>query len=135
MPQRKAKKSAFLIREAAEADLPMLVDFEVKLALHVSGAAPQTLKQKEHQRLMSVLRSALTDDSKQLFVAEHPDAGLVGMGFVYVWRSQGIWEQAEALELRSGVIDDVWVEPEFRSHGVFRALLRRLVEFAENHNA
>lgn len=124
-----------MIREAAEADLPVLVEFLVRLALHVSGAPPQTLKEKEHRRLLAVLRSALDDDSKQLLVAEHPEAGLVGMGYVYVWRSQGIWEQAEPVELKSGVIDDVWVEPEFRSRGVFRALLRGLVAFAERHNA
>nr|WP_323806883.1 hypothetical protein [Marinobacter gelidimuriae] len=34
------------------------------------------------------------------------------MGYIYVWHSQGIWEQAEALVYRSGIIDDVWVEPE-----------------------
>jgi ribosomal protein S18 acetylase RimI-like enzyme len=83
---------------------------------------------------MDVLRSALKDDNKLLAVAENADVGLVGMGYVYVWRSQGIWEQAEALEFRSGIIDDVWVEPEYRSLGIFKALLRALVTFAENHH-
>lgn len=135
MTTKRKKKPAFVIREATEADLPVMVDFLVKLALHVSGAVPQTLKEKEYQRLLTVLRSALDDDNKQLLVADAPRAGLVGMGYVYVWRNQGIWEQAEPLELRSGIIDDVWVEPEFRSRGVFKALLRELVAFAESHNA
>lgn len=135
MTTQRRKKPGFVIREAVEADLPVLVEFLVKLALHVSGAAPQTLKEEEHQRLLSVLRSALLEDNKQLYVADHPEAGLVGMGYVYVWRSQGIWEQAEATELRSGIIDDVWVEPEFRSLGIFKALLKSLVAFAERHNA
>ncbi|MFN2329268.1 MAG: N-acetyltransferase family protein [Chromatocurvus sp.] len=124
-----------MIRQARDADLPVLVEFLVKLALHVSGAEPQILKEKEHQRLLDVLSSALREDNKQLLVADHPKVGLVGMGYVYVWRSQGIWEQTEPVEFRSGMIDDVWVEPEFRSRGVFKALLIELVSFAESHNA
>lgn len=135
MADKRTKKPAFVIREAAEADLHVLVEFLVKLALHVSGAAPQVLKEKEHKRLFDVLSAALREDNKQLLVADHPKAGLVGMGYVYVWRSQGIWEQTEPVEFRSGIIDDVWVEPEFRSRGVFKALLRELVAFAEKHNA
>ncbi|WP_376696226.1 GNAT family N-acetyltransferase [Wenzhouxiangella sp. EGI_FJ10305] len=135
MTGKRPKKRSFEIREATEADLPVLVEFLVKLALHVAGDGPQTLKKGEHHRLMEALRSALDDENKRLFVADSPEVGLVGMGYVYVYRSQGIWEQAEPVEYRTGVIDDVWVEPEFRSFGVFRALLKRLVAFAESHNA
>ena len=129
------QKPRYVIREATEVDLPVLVEFMVKLALHVADAGPQTLKEEEYQRLVGALRSALDDDSKKLFVADSPEAGLVGMGYVYVYRSQGIWEQTDPEEYRTGVIDDVWVEPAFRSLGVFRALLKRLVAFAECHNA
>lgn len=135
MTGKRTQKPTFVIREATEDDLPLLVEFLAKLALHVAGSGPQTLKERERQRLMEVLRSALGDENKRLFVADSPEAGLVGMGYVYVYRSQGIWEQAEPVEYRTGVIDDVWVEPEFRSLGVFRALLKRLVAFAESHNA
>lgn len=135
MAEKRAQKQAFTIREATEADLPVLVEFLAKLALHVAGSGPRTLKKGESRRLMEVLRSALDDENKRLFVADSPEAGLVGMGYVYVYRSQGIWEQAEPEEYRTGVIDDVWVEPDFRSRGVFRALLKRLVAFAESHNA
>ncbi|SDJ62088.1 GNAT family N-acetyltransferase [Microbulbifer yueqingensis] len=135
MTDKKAQPPGFSIREATDADLPVLVDFLAKLALHVVGCAPKTLKEDEQQRLREVLQSALGDENKQLLVAETPEFGLVGMGYVYVWRSQGIWEQTEPVEYRSGVIDDVWVEPEFRSRGVFRALLKQLVAFAESHHA
>jgi ribosomal protein S18 acetylase RimI-like enzyme len=135
MAGKRAQKPSFVIREATEEDLPVLVDFLARLALHVSGAAPQVLKEKEQQRLMNVLRSAMDTSSKQVLVADDARAGPVGMGYIYVWRSQGIWQQAEEVEFRSGVIDDVWVEPEFRSRGVFKALLRKLVAFAESHHA
>lgn len=129
------QKPRFSIRPAAEADLDVLVEFLAKLALHVAGSAPQKLKNSERRRLLEVLRSALDDEDKRLFVADSAQAGLVGMGYVYVWRSQGIWEQTEPVEYRSAVIDDVWVEPEFRSLGVFRALLKSLVAFAEARHA
>lgn len=134
MARKKTSKVAFVLRKAREEDLPVLVEFLAKLALHVSGAPPQTLRQNEHNRLLDVLRSSLADENKLLTVAVNPDAGLIGMGYIYVWHSQGIWEQAEALVFRSGMIDDVWIEPEFRNLGIFRALLRELVGFAESHN-
>lgn len=135
MKGKTAQKPAFVIREATETDLPVLVEFMVRLALHVADAGALTLKDGEYQRLMDALRSALDDKSKQLFVATSPEAGLVGMGYVYVYRSKGIWEQTEPEEYRTGVIDDVWVEPDFRGLGVFKALLKQLVAFAESHNA
>jgi len=130
-----ANKQIFRIRKAVGADLETLVGFLAKLALHVAGSEPQTLKEGERQRLLEALRCALDDEDKRLFVAEGAEAALVGMGYVYVWRSQGIWEQAEPVEYRSAVIDDVWVEPEVRGLGIFRALLRRLVQFAESRHA
>lgn len=135
MAGKTTQGTAFAIREAVESDLPVLVEFLVKLALHVADSGPRTLKAEEHRRLMDVLRSALDDEDKRLFVAASPEDGLVGMGYVYVYRSQGIWEQTEPVSYRTGVIDDVWVEPAYRSRGVFRALLKRLVAFAERHNA
>nr|WP_227662839.1 GNAT family N-acetyltransferase [Marinobacter daqiaonensis] len=113
----------------------MLVEFLAKLALHVAGAQPQSLKEDERDRLLAVLHSSLTAANKQLVVAEVPGAGLVAMGYIYVLHNQGIWEQTSHVEYRSGVIDDVWVEPDFRKLGIFRAILRRLVAFAESRGA
>ncbi|MDZ7791537.1 MAG: GNAT family N-acetyltransferase [Xanthomonadales bacterium] len=134
MPQEATPDQSFIIRKAREDDLPVLVGFLAKLDLHVSGEPPQNLKDKEFARLLDALRAALGARNKRLVVAEDPEAGLVGMGYVYAWRSQGIWEQSEPEEHRSGVIDDVWVEPEFRGRGVFRALIQELVAFAESRH-
>ena len=128
-------KRGFVIREAWEEDLPEMVGFLAKLALHVSGAPPHDLKESEYKRLLRTLHSALDDPNRRLVVAETKSAGLVGMGYVYIWRSQGIWEQSEAAEFKSGVIDDIWVEPDFRGLGILKALLRDLVNFAEEHHA
>lgn len=132
--KKKAAKK-FLIREAVEDDVPVLVEFLAKLALHVSGAPPQSLKEPERERLLGVLLSSLTDANKHIMVAEVPEAGLVGMGYIYISRDQGIWEQTSDVEFRSAFIDDVWVEPEFRKLGIFPDLLRSLVAFAESRGA
>lgn len=135
MVSKKQTGKKFVIREAVEEDLTVMVEFLARLALHVSGSPPQSLKEDERERLIDVLRSSLTDHNKQLVVAEVPKVGLVGMGYVYVLRSQGIWEQTSHVEFRSGYIDDVWVEPEFRKLGIFPDLLRKLVSFAESCGA
>ena len=128
-------KRGFVIREAREEDLAEMVGFLAKLALHVSGAPPHELKESERKRLLRTLHSSLDDPNKLLLVAESKNSALVGMGYVYIWRSQGIWEQSEAAEFKSGVIDDIWVEPDFRGLGILKALLRDLVTFAEEHHA
>jgi len=123
----------FTIRKAMQADVPVLVDFLAKLALHVAGEPPHTLKKAERSRLMATLRSSLSDPNKRLVVAETDDGRLVGMGYLYVWLNQGIWEQSGDIEFKSGIIDDVWVEPDFRKLGIFSAILKELLAFAESH--
>ena len=125
----------FHIRDAAEADLHVLVDFLKKLALHVNGGPELELKESEYQRLLEALEAALASPDKRVVVAEHCTAGLIGMGDVTVWSSQSIWEQATVTEYRSAILDDIWVEPAFRKAGVFKALLKRLVEFADERGA
>jgi len=134
MIEKRQNLENVVVREAQEIDLPVLVDFLVKLALHVSGAPLQKLKKKERRRLLDFLSAALADNDKLVVVAELPDVGLVGMGYIYIWRNQGIWEQTVEQEFKSGIIDDIWVEPEFRKLGIFSAMLRELIAFAESHN-
>ncbi|HCS26346.1 MAG TPA: GNAT family N-acetyltransferase [Spongiibacteraceae bacterium] len=130
--RKKYNREDLVIRKAKDDDLPVLVDFLVKLALHVAGPPSQKLKKKERKRLLDFLASALSDKDKLVVVAELPDAGLVGMAYIYIWRSQGIWEQAGDHEFSSGIIDDIWVEPAFRKLGIFSAMLRELIAFAES---
>jgi ribosomal protein S18 acetylase RimI-like enzyme len=132
MAPRNNDSGGIIIRQARKADLSVLVDFLVKLAVHVAGGTPQTLKKTERKRLRDLLTSALVDENKLVIVAEVPDNGLVGMGYIYIWRSQGIWEQLGDVEFKSGVIDDIWVEPDYRKLGIFHAMLDELVSFAED---
>ncbi len=134
MPGKKYNRGDVVIRKAEEGDLPVLVDFLVKLALHVAGPPSQKLKKKERKRLLDFLAEALADKDKLVVVADIPDTGLVGMAYIYIWRSQGIWERASDHELKSGIIDDIWVEPAFRKLGIFSAMLRELLSFADSRD-
>lgn len=134
MVVKKHNRDDLVIRKAEKGDLPVLVDFLVKLALHVTGPPSQKLKKKERKRLLDFLAAALGDTDKLVVVAELPDTGLVGMAYIYVLRSQGIWEQAGDYEYKSGIIDDIWVEPAFRKLGIFSAMLRPLIAFAESRD-
>lgn len=133
MVDKQANTDKFVIRKAAEADLPALVDFLAKLALHVAGAPPMKLKKNERSRLISVLRASMSDPDKLIIVAAQEDDRPIGMGYLYVVQNQGIWEQAEEVDSKSGFIDDVWVQPDFRNLGVFSAIIRELVAFAVSH--
>lgn len=133
MARQQDNTQPFTIRQAVEADLPVLVVFLAKLALHVAGEPPQELKTEEQDRLLTTLRASTADPNKLLLVAETVEAGLVGMGYIGVWHAQGIWEQAEEVVFKSAIIDDVWVEPDFRQMGIFSAILRELLAFAEKH--
>lgn len=133
MASSRDKAQPFLIRKATAADLPILVDFLAKLALHVAGETPRNLKTEERDRLLSALSASLVEPDKRLVVAEATDGRLVGMGHLYVWHSQGIWEQAEEEEFKTGIIDDVWVEPEYRKLGIFSAIVKEMVGFADSH--
>lgn len=128
-------KPTYIIREATGEDLPVLVDFLRKLTLHVTGGPALELKESEYNRLLEVLQAALASPDKCIVVADQPGIGLVGMGDVTIWSSQSIWEQATVAEYRSAIIDDIWVEPEFRKAGIFKALLRSLVDFADEKGA
>lgn len=133
--KQQTEKQDILVRRAEQADIPVLVGFLAKLALHVAGGGPQTLKSKEKKRLTEFLATALTDSDRLVVVAEVAEGGLAGMGYIHVWRSQGVWEQAGDLEFRSAIVDDIWVEPQYRKLGVFSAMLKELVTFAETRGA
>lgn len=127
------RSSEFRVREAVEADLPVLVEFLAELALHVAGGPRRSLEAKERRRLTAGLSSMSQADDSLVVVAETRDEELVGMGTIAVVRSLDVWEQTSDVEYRSGFIDDIWVQPDRRGAGVFSAMLRELLAFAEAH--
>lgn len=128
------KLDKFIIREANEDDIPVLVGFLVNLGLHVSGAERKTLSRKAKKQLRDFLRDYLDDTEKLLVVACTPDNEVVGMGNIQVWHNPNLWEEAEDLNLKSGFIDDLWVEPAHRNQGILARMLNVLIDFAETHD-
>lgn len=123
----------FTIREATDDDIPIMVDFLVDLGLHVSGAERQTLKQEANERLQLFLKDYIDDTEKLLLVACTSSGEAVGMGNIQIWHSPNLWEEAEDLNLKTGFIDDLWVEPAYRGQGIMPQLLEELLEFADQH--
>ncbi|HSR63132.1 MAG TPA: GNAT family N-acetyltransferase [Gammaproteobacteria bacterium] len=126
--------SEITIREATEDDVPMLVEFLVDLGLHVSGGKRRTLSKKAKKRLQAFLRDYLYDREKYLVVACDPANKPVAMGNIQIWHNPNLWEEAEAPDQKSGFIDDLWVEPEYRKQGIMARMLDALIEFAEGHD-
>jgi|AntRauTorcE11898_2_1112593.scaffolds.fasta_scaffold08422_2 ribosomal protein S18 acetylase RimI-like enzyme len=124
------------IEEAGEADIHQLVELLFHLDAHVSGAPRDVLKmtQEGEQQLAAHLRTFLDNPYKLLLVARHPRAGVVGMADIALWKQAEVWETPERQGQWYGVIDDVWVEPDFRRQGLNGRMLRELVAFARGHD-
>jgi GNAT superfamily N-acetyltransferase len=106
------------IRKAVLSDARVLADFNIKLALET-----------EHLRLepkvaLAGVRALLRDSTKGIyFVAETPDAGVVGQLLITYewsdWRNANIWW-----------IQSVYVRSDFRGRGVFKSLFEHLTKLA-----
>jgi ribosomal protein S18 acetylase RimI-like enzyme len=107
------------IRKATAADAAVIVDYNIRLAEESEGL---------HLELDVVTKGVtalLADPAKGIyFVAETPDAGVVGQLMITYewsdWRNGNIWW-----------LQSVYVHPEFRRRGAFKALFENLVALAE----
>lgn len=129
-----SKVSEFRIRKAGAGDIPVLIDFLIKLGLHVSGAKRQTLSRKAKMRLRDFLQEYIDDPGKHMVVACTGAGEIVGMGNIEIWHSPNLWEESREPEYKSGFLDDIWVEPAYRKQGVMAKILGELIDFAEKHH-
>ncbi len=116
------------VRAAGEADVADLRRMRLALQAHFIRANPHllTLSAQRVAALATFYQDLLADPQAQVLVAqERQSTRRVGMTIGRIVRHEefepAVW----------GQIDDVWVEPEYRQHGVCRALLTRLLEFFE----
>jgi GNAT superfamily N-acetyltransferase len=98
------------IRNATGDDAAVITDFNIRLALESEDL------QLELSTVTQGVATLLKDPSKGIYlVAETPGAGLVGQVMITYewsdWRNGNIWW-----------IQSVYVKPEFRGAGVFKAL-------------
>ena len=124
--------SGITVRDAVADDLPILLDFLVKLDAHVAGVAPDDLALTTvgEQQLQDRLLSFVGEAGKRMVVACGADGRPVGMGGIHVWHYADIWLNPERQGQRSGYIDDLWIEPEARGSGVARMISAALIDYA-----
>jgi GNAT superfamily N-acetyltransferase len=107
------------VRAATLADVATVIEFNRLLALESEG------KTLDLKLLEPGVQKALADDNKgRYFIAESGDAIAGQLGVTYEWsdwRNGWFWW-----------IQSVYVRPEFRRQGVFRALFGHVHESARN---
>src|SRR5262245_51398240 len=105
------------VHQATSADLDQVIEFNRLLAVESEGKALDLAK------LRPGVAAALADEHKGLyFLAEANGQALGQMGVTYEWsdwRNGWFWW-----------IQSVYVRPEFRRRGVFRAIFQHIVEAA-----
>lgn len=127
------QNSKIKVRQATIEDLPVLVEFQVELGLHVSGAERKTLTRQASRELESTLRDYIDDEEKYLVVACTDRGRVIGMGDIRIWRTPSLWQENAHLDTKCGFIDDLWVVPDYRNRGIMNLILHALIGFAEDH--
>jgi len=106
------------IRPAAPEDWQTIVDFNCRLADESEG------KKLDRAHVEPGVRALLADPRKGRYLVASVDGRIVGqLMHTYEWSD---WRNGDIWWLQS-----VYVEPEFRRGGVFRALFNRLRQDAE----
>ncbi len=105
------------VRKAALLDLPVIADFNVQLARESEDLA------LDPARVGTGVRAVLADPAKGIYyVAEVAGAVAGQLMITYEWSD---WRNGQIWWIQS-----VYVKPEFRRAGVFRALFRHLQNLA-----
>ena len=106
------------IRLAVADDWPTIANFNCRLAEESEG------KRLDRQHVDPGVRAVLSDARKGRYFVALADARIVGqLMHTYEW---SVWRNGDIWWLQS-----VYVHPDFRRHGVFRALFDRLRSEAE----
>ena len=107
------------IRTAALADLPVIADFNVRLARESEDLI------LDAARVEAGVEAVLTDPAKGIYYVAKVAGEVAGQLMITYewsdWRNGNIWW-----------IQSVYVKPEFRRAGVFRALFHHLQRLARN---
>lgn len=116
--------ASYHIRTACEHDVPIIVEYNLKMALETEQIA------LDQDTVLHGVRNVITDPTRGIyFVAvEESDGNVVGQTMVTYewsdWRNSNIWW-----------IQSVYVRPPNRRQGVFKALYSHVKEMAETAGA
>ncbi|HOC56396.1 MAG TPA: N-acetyltransferase [Verrucomicrobiota bacterium] len=105
------------IREAAPADGPVIADFNTQLARESEGL------ELDAARVQAGVAAILQDRAKGIYYVAEAEGAVIGQTMITYewsdWRNGNIWW-----------IQSVYVRPEFRRAGVFRAIFDHLRNLA-----
>jgi len=105
------------IREAAPADGPVIADFNTQLARESEGL------ELDAARVQAGVAAMLQDRAKGIYYVAEAEGAVIGQTMITYewsdWRNGNIWW-----------IQSVYVKPEFRRAGVFRAIFDHLRNLA-----
>jgi ribosomal protein S18 acetylase RimI-like enzyme len=106
------------IREAALADAPVIADFNVQLARESEAL------ELDPPTVQAGVAAMLQDRAKGIYFIAEADGAVAGQTMITYewsdWRNGNIWW-----------IQSVYVKPEFRRSGIFRALFNHLQKLAQ----
>jgi ribosomal protein S18 acetylase RimI-like enzyme len=109
------------IREAALADAPVIADFNLRLAQESEDL------ELEPARVQAGVAAMLEDRAKGLYYVAEAAGAVIGQTMITYewsdWRNGNIWW-----------IQSVYVKPELRRAGVFRAIFNHLQNLAQAQN-
>ena len=109
----------FRVRRATHDDLPVLVDFNDRLAEETES------KQLDLDTLRSGIAALLSDPQKGRYFVACQEETVVGQA-MHTWEWSD-WRNGQIWWLQS-----VYIAPEFRQQGVFRLLFKHLLSKAES---
>ncbi|MBC8231543.1 GNAT family N-acetyltransferase [bacterium] len=111
----------YTIRRATLDDLPVIVDWNIRLARETENM------RLDRDTITRGVRAALSDENKALYFVAEIDGQLVGMLMITYewsdWRNGNIWW-----------IQSLYVTPELRRRGVFHALYQHVHNLAQSNN-
>ena len=111
----------YTIRRATLDDLPVIVDWNIRLARETENM------RLDRDTITHGVRAALSDENKALYFVAEIDGQLVGMLMITYewsdWRNGNIWW-----------IQSLYVTPELRRRGVFHALYQHVHNLAQSNN-
>jgi ribosomal protein S18 acetylase RimI-like enzyme len=118
-------KVTFSVRRAETRDLPDLKRMRIALQDLLAGRDPRVwrLSQELSDRLEEFYATTMEKDENRIFVATAPAGRPVGMLLVRVIDNPNMDPRP------FGRIDDAWVDPEWREHGVMTGLTRAAAQF------
>lgn len=117
----------FSIRRATEADYARLNALFEELDEHHRKALPQVFRKPDGpSRTQDFLSGAIADQNAVIYIAENQD-GIIGLVYAYV---RIIPESPIRIPCRVGEVDQIVVRQGYRRHGVGKALMEMVDQWA-----